>query len=113
MNKQIINQKPFFGGMTKNVHSKESIYLNTVYDSAIVEINRVTRSVTYSLSKLITIEISDLHNYSYANRLINHDLLIQFLRENFSDFFSELQSMRGGIPPTLLWDLEQVPRLVA
>ena len=113
MNKQISNQKPFFCGMTKNVHSMESIYLNTVYDSAIVEIDYQTKSVKYSLSNLITIETAELSKCTLALDGVGQNFLKQFLSENFVDLFNELQSRKDGVPPTLLWDLEHELRLAA
>ena len=113
MHKQISNQRPFFCGMTKNVHSKESIYLNTVYDSAIVEIDYQTKSVKYSLSNLISIEIAELSKDLVSLDCIGQNFLTQFLIENFIDLFNNLQSRKDGMPPTILWDLEQELRQVA
>lgn len=113
MNKQISNQRPFICGMTKNVHSKESIYLNTVYDSAIVEIDYQTKSVKYSLSNLISIEIAELSKDLVSLDCVGQSFLMQFLSENFIDLFNNLQSRKDGIPPTLLWDLGNELKLVA
>ena len=92
---------------------KETIFLNPKYDPAILKIDIETGSVIYSLTKLVQIDIEDFENEDGLEYLSTQQELLLFIKDNFCDFFEELQKRTDGIPPTILFDIGDILQSVA
>jgi hypothetical protein len=89
----------------KENRSHDKIFLNEKYDSAILWINHTTGSVIYSLTMLIQIDIEDMGREGLLEYMPEGQSLIQFLSNNFLQFFEILQKSAKGIPPSLHYDV--------
>jgi hypothetical protein len=89
----------------KEDRSRNKIFLNEKYDSAILWINHTTGSVIYSLTMLIHTDIEDLGREGLLEYMPEGQRLIQFLSNNFLLFFEILQKTAEGIPPSLHYDV--------
>ena len=97
----------------KENRSRNKIFLNEKYDSAILWINHATGSVIYSLTILIHIDIEDLERERLLEYMPDGQNLIQFLSDNFLQFFETLQELKGCIPPSLHVDVNDRLELAA
>jgi len=99
--------------LIKTERYEDSFFLKVKYDSAIMWVNYETGSVIYSLNRLVQIETEDMGNAGLLDYLQDEQDLFQFLSDNFCDFFEGLQKMEDGIPPKILFDVEDKFRSAA
>ena len=83
----------------KENRSHDKIFLNEKYDSAILWINHTTGSVIYSLTMLIQIDIEDMGREGLLEYMPEGQSLIQFLSNNFLQFFETLQELKECMFP--------------
>ena len=90
-----------------------SIFMNQVYDSAIMGVDLVTCSVIYSLSKLVYIDMEEMENEGLPDDLMDRQVLFHFIVECFFDLISDIRDSEDGIPPTILQDLTSDYKMTA
>ena len=93
--------------LMKTRRCKYSIFLNEKYDSAIWGIDNYNGSIIYSLFRLICIDIEEMGLDCLSPELQDKHNLFFFLKNNFCDFFDELQMSTDGVPPSIHYDAEQ------
>jgi len=111
-----IKKSGFGGSVSGEIQKKlckDPIFLNMMYDSAIVGINYETGSALYSLAKLIRIEMEEMRKEGLLLCLQGENDLFNLLSRNFCNSFKNLQKRDDGTPPILLLDRKEKFKLVA
>ena len=91
----------------------QSIFLNEKYNPAILWVNSENGTVIYSQTMLLQIDMEDMRNEGLLDYLPDRQDLLRFLTENFCDYFKDLKDREEGIPPTILFDVDDKLRLAA
>lgn len=92
---------------------RESIFINRKYDPAISGIDITTGAIYYSLRKLVCIDMKEMKSELLPTELQDSYNLFLFLKDNFCDFFDELQKRTDGVPPKIIDDVKQESKRAA
>lgn len=92
--------------LMKNDEYEYSIFLNEIYDSAIMGVDYITGSVIYSLKRLVCIDMEAMGNNGLSDDFIDSHALFHFLSECFFDLITDIHNREDGIPPIILQDID-------
>jgi hypothetical protein len=92
--------------LMKNDGYENSIFLNEIYDSAIMGADKITGSIIYSLRRLVCIEMEAMENNGQSYDFYDRNDLFHFLSECFYDLISDFHNREDGIPPIILQDID-------
>ncbi len=91
--------------LMKNDEYEYSLFLNEIYDPAIMGFDNLTGSVIYSLRILVCIDMKVMENNGLTDDFTDHHVLFHFLSECFFDLISDLHNREDQIPPIILQDI--------